>query len=112
LLGAKLLNGEKEFAEAWNFSPFSSESRTVEEITAIAKHCWNDIDIEFGKPLDNFHEAGLLMLDNAKAISKLHWKPVWDTTEAVEKTIEWYKGFYNNNELLTSQNINDYLNNI
>lgn len=112
LLGSRLLNEEKEFAEAWNFAPYSSETKTVEEITAIAKHSWNKIDIEFGKPLDNFHEAGLLTLDNSKAIEKLHWKPVWNTTEAVQKTIEWYKAYYQDNRVLTDNNIDDYLKNI
>jgi CDP-glucose 4,6-dehydratase len=109
LLGAKLLNEEKEFSGAWNFSPFSNEAKTVEEITAIAKQSWDTIDIEFGTTPDNFHEAGLLMLDNSKAIEKLQWKPVWNTTAAVQKTMEWYKAFYNDKEVLTNTNIIDYL---
>ncbi len=112
LLGAKLLEEKKEFAEAWNFSPYSTEAKNVEEITAIAKRSWDNIDITFGTPPDNFHEAGLLILDNSKAISKLHWKPVWDTTTAVSKTIEWYKGYYESNSILTGNNIADYLNNV
>ena len=109
MLGAKLLNEEKEFAGAWNFSPFNSESKNVEDIAAIAKQSWDSIDIEFGTAPDNFHEAGLLMLDNTKAIKKLDWKPVWNTTEAVEKTIEWYKAYYRDNKILTDDDITDYL---
>ena len=109
LLGARLLNEEKAFAEAWNFSPYSSETKTVEEITAIAKCSWNKIDIEFGTLPDNFHEAELLTLDNSKAIEKLHWKPIWNTTEAVQKTIEWYKTYYQDNRILTKNNIADYI---
>jgi len=112
LLGARLLNEEKQFAEAWNFSPYSSEVKNVEEITIIAKQSWENIDIEFGKPPDNFHEAGLLILDNSKAISKLQWKPVWDTKEAVKKTIEWYKAYCQDNSILTGDNIADYLKSI
>ena len=91
LLGARLLNGEREFSEAWNFAPYMSETKNVADITAIAKRRWNNINVEFGMPPDNFHEAGLLLLDNSKAVERLHWKPVWNTTEAVEKTIDWYK---------------------
>ena len=112
LLGAKLLQQEKSFAEAWNFSPYSAEAKNVEEIAAIAKNSWADIDIEFGSVPDNFHEAGLLILDNSKAITKLQWKPVWNTTEAVQKTIEWYKAYYQGNGILTENNIADYIKSI
>ena len=112
LLGAKLLNEEEEYAEAWNFSPYSSEAKNVEEITVLAKHCWNKIAFELGVPPVNFHEAGLLILDNSKAIAKLNWKPIWNTTESVQKTIEWYKVYYEDNSLLTNDNIAQYLNNI
>ena len=109
LLGAKLLNEEKEFAEAWNFSPYSSEAKNVEEIATIAKQSWDKIDIEFGTPPDNFHEAGLLILNNNKAITKLGWAPVWNTEEAVQKTIEWYKEYYNSHTTLTAGQIQEYL---
>jgi CDP-glucose 4,6-dehydratase len=112
LLGAKLLEEKKEFAEAWNFSPYSTEAKNVEEIATIAKKNWDNIDIIFGTPPDNFHEAGLLILDNAKALAKLDWKPVWDTATAVNKTIEWYKAYYQGNNILTVSNIADYLNNV
>jgi CDP-glucose 4,6-dehydratase len=112
LLGAKLLNGETAFAEAWNFSPYSTEAKNVEEIATVAKQHWEDIAIEFGVPPQNFHEAGLLILDNSKAIEKLGWKPVWGTEEAVEKTIGWYKAYYQQKTVLTRNNINDYLKSI
>jgi CDP-glucose 4,6-dehydratase len=112
LLGAKLLNEETAFAEAWNFSPYSTEAKTVEEIAVIAKNSWDKINIEFGAAKDNFHEAGLLVLDNSKAITKLQWKPVWDTKEAVQKTIEWYKAYYENRSILSDDNIAGYLKSI
>lgn len=112
LLGAKLLKEETAFAEAWNFSPYSNEAKNVNAIAAIAKNCWNDIEIEFGTPPDNFHEAGLLMLDNTKAVQQLQWKPLWDTTTAVEKTIAWYKAYYQDGAIATAKDIDDYLNHV
>lgn len=109
LLGEKLLQEKKEFAEAWNFSPFSSEAKNVQEIAGFAKSSWDTIDLEFGTPPDNFHEAGLLILSNTKAVSTLGWKPVWNTEEAVQRTIGWYKEYYNEKKLLTRQDIADYL---
>ena len=79
------------------------------EIASIAKKSWNAVDITFGVPPENYHEAGLLILDNTQAIQKLHWAPVWNTIEAVQKTIEWYKEFYKNNQVLSALQIADYL---
>jgi CDP-glucose 4,6-dehydratase len=109
LLGARLLNGETEYAEAWNFSPYSTEAKNVGEITAIAKSSWENIDISFGTPPDNFHEAGLLILNNSKAMAKLGWKPVWDTTTAVRKTMEWYKAYYNDGRLATTEQVQEFI---
>lgn len=110
LLGAKLLHGETAFADAWNFSPYSTEAKNVEAIAAVAMQSWPAVDIEFGEINNDLHEAGLLILDNTKAITSLGWKPAWNTDTAVEKTIEWYRNFYSTGELLTAQNITDYLN--
>ena len=110
LLGEKLLQEKSEYAEAWNFAPNSTESLTVKEVSDVAKTIWEDIKIEFDQPTENFHEAGLLKLDNSKSISKLGWKPRWNTKQAIVQTIEWYKSFYLNKEVLTSNQILKYLN--
>jgi CDP-glucose 4,6-dehydratase len=108
-VGEKLLLGEIDFAEAWNFSPDSQEAKNVEEVATIAKKNWDAIDIQFGIPPDNFHEAGLLILDNSKAVHKLGWKPLWNSEQAIEKTVEWYKNFYQEDKVLTKKNIEEYL---
>lgn len=109
LLGKKLLEGDISFAEAWNFAPYVEETKQVQEIAAIAKKAWPVMDIEFAKSETDYHEAGLLMLDNTKAIQQLGWKPVWNTEKAIEKTIEWYRNFYENKKLLTQSQITEFL---
>ena len=109
MLGEKLLNQEQEFADAWNFAPYSFESMTVEEVAKASKLIWEDIAIEFGKPEQDYHEANLLKLDNTKAISYLGWKPKWNTEKAIEKTIEWYKNYYQHGGLRTYSQIQEYL---
>lgn len=112
LLGEKLLQGKQEFAKSWNFAPYSFDAKTVSEVAAIAQSVWQDIKISFGTPAENFHEAGILKLDNTMAINHLDWKPKWNTQTAIEKTMEWYKVFYEKNEILTHQQINEYLHGI
>lgn len=112
LLGEKLLEGKKEFTKAWNFAPYSMDAKTVSEVATIAQSIWSDVHIAFGKPDEDFHEAGILKLDNTQAMSQLHWRPLWNTQTAIEKTMAWYKAFYEKEEILTSQQIAEYLNGI
>jgi CDP-glucose 4,6-dehydratase len=108
MLGAKLMDEEVEFAEAWNFAPYSFESKTVKEVVEISKSIWDEINVQYGNSFASPHEANLLKLDNTKALSRLGWKPLWDTNQAITKTIEWYKSYYLTNNLLTGQQIEEY----
>jgi len=108
MLGQRLLNGEKEFAEGWNFGPEEEEVLTVEEVLNIAQSTWDIIDFEVDKSNNPFHEAGLLSLNISKAKSKLGWIPKWNNQTAILKTIEWYKEFYRLKTCLTEQNITQY----
>lgn len=109
LLGEKLLEGNEKFAAAWNFAPHTADTRTVAEVVEFAQKNWNEISVTLGQVPDNYHEAGVLKLDNSRTMSELKWKPVWDTESAIEKTIEWYKAFYINNKILTDIQIAGYL---
>ncbi|MHA8072220.1 CDP-glucose 4,6-dehydratase [Aquirufa ecclesiirivi] len=109
ILGKALLEGKKEFAEAWNFSPYSFESRTVQEVASISMQVWPSIQFEIEKNISHHHEAGLLKLDNSKAISRLHWTPKWNTKKAIEETINWYKKYYLEGVVMTEHQIAHFL---
>ncbi len=109
LLGQRLLEGRKAFAEAWNFGPYEEGSVTVGDIVDQAKRVWPKLDHETGNLTDQPHEAGLLRLDCAKARLRLHWMPVWDGQVAVEKTVRWYRAFYESNSLRTSEDFQDFI---
>jgi CDP-glucose 4,6-dehydratase len=108
MLGAELLLEKKEFACPWNFAPYSFESKTVKEVAEIAKSVWGNIEIASPVIQGNLHEANLLKLDNSKALSELNWKPRWNTEAAIEKTIEWYKEYYINRNIITYKQIENF----
>ena len=109
LLGQKLLQGQKEFAEAWNFGPPEEDNITTEEIAGQIKMFWPKIDYEINTTSYQPHEAGMLRLDCSKARIKLQWKPVWDGKTAVRKTAQWYRAFYESNEVLSHDDIKSYI---
>ena len=108
-IGQKLLEEKVEFAEAWNFGPSDEGSITVEEVVQNVKKHWNKIDYEINQAPNQLHEANLLKLDCTKANTILKWKDVWDSETTFEKTVKWYKAYYENNKVLTSEDLENYI---
>jgi len=109
LLGQKLLEGQKEFAEAWNFGPSEEENLSVDQIVKQVKKLWPKIDYQIQRSPDRLHEAGLLRLDCAKARGRMQWHPIWDSKNAVEKTTEWYQAYYESRHVLSAEHIGRYI---
>lgn len=109
LLGIKLLDGDKNFAQAWNFGPADSDIRSVEDVLSMSKQVWNELDYELNESLANLHEAKLLKLDSSQANAKLNWQPIWDCEQSIQRTIAWYKNSIENNMINTVNDINDYM---
>lgn len=109
MLGARLLNGEKEFAEGWNFAPEERDVLSVGEVLKISKNIWDRIDYEVDIENNHFHEAGLLSLNINKAKSKLGWQPKWGNEISIQKTIDWYKEFYHSKKIATEEHLNHFI---
>lgn len=109
LLGQKLLEGRKEFAEAWNLGPSEDENATVEEIVGQVKKGWPKIAYEINTVADQPYEADMLRLDCSRARTKLQWSPVWSGKTAVEKTTLWYRTFYESNKVKSMEDLHSYI---
>lgn len=93
MLGIKLLEGKKEFGEAWNFGPDENENLSVGSILDNCIKVWGKGSYALDKN-ENPHEAMTLKLDISKAKKYLNWKPKYSVTKAIEETIIWYKELY------------------
>ncbi|MEM3585167.1 MAG: CDP-glucose 4,6-dehydratase [Candidatus Woesearchaeota archaeon] len=92
LLGKRLLEGRKEFAEAWNFGPEQNSIIPVRRVVDLVIKTWGSGSwIDVSKQNEPKHEALLLNLDITKAKKKLKWKPKLTIKENIEKTVSWYK---------------------
>ncbi len=109
LLGQKLLEGGKEYAEAWNFGPSENENVSVGEIVRQIKEIWPRINYEIHQITNQPHEAGMLRLDCSKARTQLQWFPVWAGKETIVKTAEWYRNFYESGKVLSMHHLNCYV---
>ena len=109
-IGQKLLEEKVEFADAWNFGPSDEGSICVEEVVKNVKKHWDKIDYEINIDPNQLHEANLLKLDCSKAHILLKWKDVWDSQTTFEKTVKWYKSFYEEDKnILTEQDLDSYI---
>lgn len=109
-IGQKLLEEKAEFAEAWNFGPTEDAILTVEEVVKKVKKYWEKLDYEIDQKSDQPHEAQLLQLDCSKAETILKWKSVWDSERTFEKTVKWYKTYYENDKsIVTLEDLVSYV---
>ncbi|MCW8839086.1 MAG: CDP-glucose 4,6-dehydratase [Thiovulaceae bacterium] len=108
-VGQKLLQEKKEFGEAWNFGPSDEGSITVEKVVQNVKKHWDKIDYEVNRDSNQLHEANLLKLDCSKAHIVLKWKDVWDSKTTFEKTVKWYKAYYEDVNVLTKEDLQSYV---
>lgn len=105
LLGQQLLEGNKDFADAWNFGPDDKDCKNVEYIVTKSKSIWDKISYEITNPDPEFHEATFLKLDCSKAKSLLKWTPILNIEEALNLTINWYKKYYEEGKIVSLDNL-------
>lgn len=111
-VGQKLLEEKVEFADGWNFGPSDEGSITVKQVVENVKKDWDKIDYEINTDVNQLHEASLLKLDCSKAHILLKWKDVWDSNITFEKTVKWYRSYYEENKnILTKKDLISYVNN-
>jgi CDP-glucose 4,6-dehydratase len=106
-LGRKLIEGKEEFSGSWNFGPESGNCIPVSDLIGLIREQWQEIKVEIVS--SEFHESSILMLDCLKAKNSLNWEPVWGIEETALTTIDWYKKFYIQKEVLTLANILQYI---
>jgi len=110
LLTKKMFESDSNISGAWNFSPLKEGNLNVIEIAEHCKSVWSKIQYHIEKQEGAPHEADILMLDSSKAVSLLGWQAKYQAEEAVERTVEWYKKYYQENTVITANQIEEYLN--
>lgn len=96
-LGQLLLTNPLSYAQGYNFGPEQSSVLTVAEVAKLVAAYWGTGTVEVGKA-DGLHEATLLQLNNQKAKDELGVYPVYSASQAVEKSVDWYRAYYEGSE--------------
>jgi CDP-glucose 4,6-dehydratase len=88
---AQKLWDHPELAGAYNFGPPASEAVTVQDVVKLARCAYGSGEVRFGDGQGGPHEAGLLALEVAKSKAALNVTAKWSLTEAVTRTMHWYR---------------------
>ena len=91
LLAQKLFEEGSGHAEGWNFGPNDEDAKPVQWIVDRLTKAWGDGASWALDGASHPHEAHYLKLDCSKAIARLHWQPMWNLVEAIEKICVWHK---------------------
>jgi CDP-glucose 4,6-dehydratase len=114
LLGSLMYKNGKKHSSAWNFGPNDNDIITVEELLKLVIKNWDSGNYKIETSYQP-HEAALLKLDVSKAHTLLKWRPTYNISKTIEKTINWYKIFYSDKKVkdlfkLTVKEIENFIN--
>lgn len=108
LLGQKLLERNREMADAWNFGPDDTGNMHVKQVLELMGQSWDALQWHENKAPQP-HEANLLHLDSTKARHVLQWLPVWDLPQCLKQTSLWYRRFLADGSLASREQLAAYV---
>ena len=108
LVCQKLLQGEEECAEPWNFGPDSDGSCSVEFVLKELQLSWPEVRWHITNQMQP-HEANLLHLDSSRAKSQLGWMPIWDIKTTLSQTADWYRSWALRQRVISRDQLSDYI---
>lgn len=108
---AMLQYENKDFSGCYNIGPNDSDCITTGEIVSLFCDTWKEDAKWEATDYNGPHEANFLKLDCSLIKSRLHWRPIWSVKEAVKRTVEWSKCYFNNEDIesMTAKQIDRYL---
>ncbi|NHA16055.1 CDP-glucose 4,6-dehydratase [Thioalkalivibrio sp. XN279] len=88
---AERLWDQPALAGPYNFGPLPHEAVSVREVIELARAAYGAGAIDYRDGADGPHEAGWLALEITKARTILDVQPRWSLSQAVTRTLQWYR---------------------
>lgn len=106
-LASRLWSDSSIGGHAWNFGPGSDADLPVEALIARVHEAWPGFRVESAQG-PHPHEASILRLDSSRARDELGWKPVWHAGLAVERTVAWYRAYFENGHVISNEDLDAF----
>jgi len=100
-----------KFAGSYNVGPNNSDCTTTKNLVSIFCDKWGEGITWIHKPTEGPNESNYIKLDCSKIKATFDWEPRWHIDEAIEKTVEWSKIYYNKGNIAEcmDEQINEFL---
>lgn len=99
LMIAKEQYEDEKYAGFYNVGPDDCDCVTTGELVDIFCEKWGENLKWVNKYMGGPHEANFLKLDCSKVKSTFGWTPRWHVEEAIEKTVEWFKVYFDHGNI-------------
>lgn len=94
-VAAKLLTSDDpQFCSGWNIGPLPGAELSVRGIVELFIDVWGNGSWRDASDVNAPREANTLRLNIDKAIWQLGWQPRWSLMEALHRTADWYRQYY------------------
>lgn len=88
-----MIDNPSTYSQAWNFGPAVEDVQPVGRVAEMLCARWGNGASWTASDSSEAHEARLLRLDSSAARAELGWRPTWNFSDAIERTVEWYKAW-------------------
>jgi CDP-glucose 4,6-dehydratase len=107
MLAARLLDGDRQLAGAWNFGPDPADVRTVLDVLKELRRQWPGIEYRSRRRVEH-PGTPVLTVDSSKARTLLSWQPVWTFSKSIEMTAAWYRRYVECGEVASREQLYEY----
>lgn len=108
LMVVEAMNGDRRFADAWNFGPTSQNHTTVSTLARMFADCWGqNAVLEVATSGQNWSEAQTLDLNCELTGELLGWMPTLDLETTIAWTADWYREVYANTSTATARSLTE-----
>lgn len=112
LLIAKKQYEDISYAGYYNVGPDECDCVTTGNLVSLFCEKWGEDAAWINQGEENApHEANFLKLDCSKIKSVFGWKPTWGVEDAITKTVEWSKVYFENGDIakVMSEQIQEFV---
>ena len=106
----------EDFSISGSYNVGPSDEGCVDNETLVSlfgKYWGSEFEYEIKRNPNEPHEANFLKLDSSKIQKTIGWKPQWNITEAISKTVDWTKSYLDGAQTeCTESQIKEYLSNM
>ncbi|MFN3375272.1 MAG: CDP-glucose 4,6-dehydratase [Burkholderiaceae bacterium] len=93
VLAQALCERPDRVSPAYNFGPQPHEAVTVRHVVEMAARAYPGSEVCYQNNSNGPHESCFLALETAQARSALGLMPRWSVATAVQRTMDWYRGW-------------------